>query len=133
MLSIVKNHLFVEEQRRRCEFACGDVGPRLGAGFPAAISAAVIAGLGLLHFFDDPHLSNRGRAIVDPNLVPVSMIAVMMGIKNKADGLARDGLDFRDYFIRAGRKVTVNHQHVILENDPSVIAVSAPSKVAFVK
>src|SRR5204863_9252541 len=47
--------------------------------------------------------------------------------------LVRDRFDLGNDLLRAGRKIAVNDEHVIFENNPAVIAMSVSLDVAFVK
>ena len=61
------------------------------------------------------------------------MITVMMGVEREANRLVGQGLDFRNDFLRAGRKVRVDDQHIVLEHNPAIVAMAVAFDVAFVK
>src|SRR2546422_992471 len=90
MLAVVKYHVFPKEQRRRFQFRVRDVLASLGGVFPSARFAAVIARLVFLHFLDDSNVADRHCSVIHPDLIAISVIAVMMRIESKTDRLVGD-------------------------------------------
>ena len=133
VFAVVKNHLAAVEQRRRFEFARGDIGARLRGVLPASGFVAEDAGLIFFHLLDHADVRDGRRAIFHPHLVPVRVVAVVVRVECKADRLAGDRLDLRDDFLRAGGEVAINDEHVILEDDPAVVAMPVRLEVALVK
>ena len=133
VFSIVKNQLFLEEQRRWSKFAGRDIRAVLGAVLPAAGLACIIAVLVFFHFFDHADAGDRGGAVLDPDAVAVGMVPVVMRIEDKTNRLVGNGLDFRNNVLRPRGKIAVDDQHVIVENNPAIIAMSATLEIALVE
>src|SRR6185436_6543167 len=58
---------------------------------------------------------------------------MMMRIEGKTDRLGGHLLDLRQHLLRTGRKIAVDHQHIILQHDPPIVAVSVSLQIALVK
>ena len=78
-------------------------------------------------------MCDRHGAVVDPDLVGVGVIAVVVRVEGEPDRLVRLRLDLRDDLLRARGKVGVEHEHVVVEDHPAVVAVSLPAQIAFVE
>jgi hypothetical protein len=78
-------------------------------------------------------MSDRHRAVVRPDLVAVRVIAVVMRIEGEPDWLVRLRLDLWNDLLGTGWKVGVEHQHIILQDHPTAVAVALSTQVAFVE
>ena len=102
----------------------GNIGAGLCRVLPSARFAAVIAGLIALHFFKYSCVRYRCRSILKPNLIAVGVIAMMVCIEGEPDRLGCNRPDFRKDSLSARGEVGVDHQNVILEDDPTVVAMA---------
>src|SRR4029079_13758811 len=110
-----------------------DVLALLGRVLPSAGPASEEGGLVLLHLLDDSRVRDGNGALVDPRLVAVRVVAVVMSVEREADRLARQGPDLRDDLARARWEVRVDDEHVVLEDDPAVVAVPLALDVTLVE
>ena len=72
-------------------------------------------------------------SVVDPYLIAVGVVAMMMCVKRKANGLLSDCAYLGENSLRAGWEIRVDHEDIVLEHDPSVVAVAVTFNVALVK
>ena len=126
MLPVVEDQLVAIEQRGRLQARVLHVVAFLRLVLPSPGIAAEEAGLVLAHLGDYVFLRDRHRAVVDPHLVAVGVIAVVVGIEHESNRLIGLRLDLRHDFPGAGGKVRIDYQYVIVEHHPAVVAVSFP-------
>ena len=108
MRTVIKNQFPREKHRGRFE----TTGLNIGAGFcgflPAARRIRIVSGFVALHLLDDAGVRYRGRAILDPNLIAVGVVAVMMRIEGKTYRLCGQGADFRQDVLGARREIGID-------------------------
>jgi len=78
----------------------------------------------LFHFRQRTRGSNRGGAGFKPSHVAVGMVAMMMRVDHVTNGRLGRGLDLGQHDLHATWEIAVHHQHKILENNPTLIAVA---------
>ena len=78
-------------------------------------------------------MRDRHRALLDPDLVAIGMIAMVMRVEGKAHRLVGDRFDLGNDLLRAGGKIGVDDQDVILEDNPAIVAMAVPLDVAFME
>src|SRR6266496_6154383 len=81
MRTVIKNQFPREKHRGRFETTGLDIGAGFCGFLPTARLIPIVSGFVALHLLDDPGVRYRGRAIFDPNLITVGVVAVMMGIE----------------------------------------------------
>jgi hypothetical protein len=91
---------------------------------PTPGRAAVIPGLVFFHLVNHAGVRHGHGAVLDPDLVAVSVIAVMVRVEGEPDRFVGQRANLRDDFARARRIVPVYHQYVIFKNDPAVVAMA---------
>ena len=78
-------------------------------------------------------MCNGRGSVIDPNLIAVSVVAVMMRVEGKPDRLLRDRAYLGENGLRAGWEICVDHEDIVLKYDPSVVAVTVAFNVALVE
>ena len=78
-------------------------------------------------------MSDRCGAVFDPHLIAVGVVAVVMGVECKPHRFVRQRPDLGQNILRTRRKVRIDHQDIIPQDDPSVVAVTFFLNVTFVK
>src|SRR5436305_464359 len=56
-----------------------------------------------------------------------------MSVENEADRLRSSRFDLGNDLLGPGREITIDHQNVILKNNPAIIAMTVPFEVPFVE
>ena len=56
--------------------------------------------------------------------IAACVVAMMMGVHHVLDGFLGGGFDLGQHDLHAAREIAINHQHEILEDNPSLIAVT---------
>src|SRR6516165_12076297 len=96
MLAVVKDQVLRKENGGRLELAGSYIGAILRRRFPPARLVFVVAGFVSLHLLDDAGMRNRHRAAVYEDLIPVGMVAMVMGVKGKPNRLVCERANFAD-------------------------------------
>src|SRR5262245_17591664 len=95
----------------------------------------VKAGFVSFHLLDHAGMRNWNAAVFHKNLIPISMIGMMISVKGKSDWLLGQGANFTYNQPCSCRKICVDHQHIVFKHDPAVVAdcVSSIGDSPFVK
>ena len=67
-------------------------------------------------------MGDRDSAVFDEDLIAIHVVAMMVAIEREPDWFVRDGANCSQYLSGPRRKIGVDHQHIVLQNDPPVIA-----------
>src|SRR5215472_582084 len=122
MFTIVEIKLLGKQNAGRFQPRPCKIGTNLRLTLPSSAPVAVVAGLAAPHLFYHARMRNRDAAILHEHLVPIRMVAVVMRIESKTNGLVGDRADLADHQLRACGIVGVDHEHIILEDHPPVVA-----------
>src|SRR5438105_1265803 len=75
----------------------------------------------------------RHRALVHPDLVAIGVIAVVVCVECESNRLVGDGADLGYDLICSAGEVGVDHENVVFEDDPTIVAVALAGQIAFVE
>ncbi len=113
--AIIEDFRFVKRLVRNFQFALGDVFALSGCGFPF-FRALDLKEPGAILVADDL------RTLFGPDCVAIGVVAMMVRIENVLDRLIGRLLDRRDDLLGALREIGIDHDDIILEDDPRNIA-----------
>jgi len=101
----------------------GHIGAALGGRLKAG-------GLETLHLFGDAHIGKCGGAGLGPDGIAVSVVAVVMRVKDVLDGFGRNSLRRFHGQARSAGEVRIHYDQVVFHLDDDVVGVAEVGKVA---
>src|SRR5262245_13287108 len=131
--AIVEDHDVAIEQRGWRQACRSQILTLLRRVLPPSGPSAEQPGFILAHLGVDVLVGHRSGTVLYPDLIAVGVVAVMVGIEREPDRLAGLRLDLGNDFTCTRWKIGVEHQHVVVEHDPAVVAVALAVEVALVE
>ncbi len=58
---------------------------------------------------------------------------MVMGVEGEPDGIGRGRLNFGEDLDRTTRKIAIDHENIVVEDDPTIVAMPLPGAVALME
>src|SRR5262245_47440984 len=78
-------------------------------------------------------MRDRNGAVVCPYLITIGMISMVMRVERETNGFVGERANLGNNFLCAGGEIAVDDEHVILEDDPPVVAMTFALEIALVE
>ena len=133
MGSILEDHLLRKQNAGCAQRRLRHVPAPLGLILPTTRGASEQGRLVFAHPIEHALVGDDGGSVFKPNLVAVGVIAVVMGVEGEPDGVGRGRLNLGEDLDRTTRKIAIDHEDIVVEDDPTIVAMPLPGAVALME